>query len=83
LCGGGDDLACRVKEADFHFFVLGDEEISDPNIDWNRLFVFFTLTEDAVWAGGERTKAVNALSYLLDLSPEYPEGFNRGKADDD
>lgn len=82
--GSGGGLAeADPKQPDEDESWLAPVEISDPNIDWNRLFVFFTLTEDAVWVGGERTKAVNALSYLLDLPPEYPEGFSGEEADDE
>jgi hypothetical protein len=58
-------------------------EISDPNIEWNRLYLNFTLTEEAVWIAESRKKAIAALSYLLDLAPEYPGGFTSGPDEDD
>jgi hypothetical protein len=45
-------------------------EISDPNEDWNRFFLLFTVSEDAVWMNENRKKSINALTYLLDLAPE-------------
>ena len=58
-------------------------EISDPNIDWNRLYLYFTLTEDAVWIAGRKKNAIAALSYLLDLAPEYPDGCEPEPDEDD
>ena len=62
---------------------LAPVEISDPNVSWNRLFLSFTLTGDAVWMGGKRKNAIDALSYLLDITPEYPEGFSPETGEDD
>lgn len=58
-------------------------EISDPNVGWNRLFLMFTLTEDAIWMGGKRKDAIDALAYLLETTPEYPEGFTPESSEDD
>lgn len=58
-------------------------EISDPNIDWNRLYLSFTITEEAVWIAASRTKAIAALSYLLDLAPDDPPEFTPEADDDD
>ncbi len=58
-------------------------EISDPNASWNSLFLMFTITEEAVWTGGKAEGSIEALSYLLNLPPEYPEGFDPETAEDD
>lgn len=51
---------------------LGPVEISDPNEKWHDLFFMVTVTEEAVWAHPRH--ALDAISYLLDLKPEYPPG---------
>jgi hypothetical protein len=71
--GGLADPDDENEDDDEHW--LPAVEISDPNTDWNRFFLMFTLTEEAVWIHEQRVTSIEALSYLLDIPPEYPKGF--------
>jgi len=49
---------------------LAPVEISDPNVKWNGLHIYLTVTESAVWCNDRRD--IESVSYLLDLPPERP-----------
>jgi hypothetical protein len=46
-------------------------EISDPNVNWNGLHLYLTVTEEVVWCI-HRPTALESLRYLFDLPVECP-----------
>ena len=46
-------------------------EISDPNVNWNGLHLYLTVTEEVVWCI-HRPTALESMRYLFDLPVECP-----------
>lgn len=58
---------------------LAPVEISDPNVNWNGLCLYLTVTESAVWCPSY-CGDIESASYLLDLPIETPPGSTSEEA---
>jgi hypothetical protein len=71
LRGGGIAEAEPGQDEDADEKWLPKAEISDPNVNWNGLHLYLTVTEEVVWCI-HRPTALESMRYLFDLPIECP-----------
>jgi hypothetical protein len=69
--GGGIAEAEPGQDEDTDEKWLPKVEISDPNVNWNGLHLYLTVTEEVVWCI-HRPTALESMRYLFDLPSECP-----------